>query len=138
QSHTAAYALHRDLLALRRDTAAFAHAASDVWPRAVDGCVLGASTFALRFFTPDHADDRLLIVNLGTDLVRRSIAEPLLAPPDGRDWIVAWSSEDAAYGGTGTALAWPDHGWHVAGESALLMAPGPRRERRPGPKRRTA
>jgi maltooligosyltrehalose trehalohydrolase len=131
ETHAGAYALHRDLLRLRAASAAFSlgHA---------DGCVLSPSAFALRYFTPDHAGDRVLIVNLGRDLHRRSFAEPLLAPPDGRDWIVEWSSEDPAYGGVGTPNPWPEHRWHIMGESALVLAPGARRERPPGPKRRTA
>ena len=127
-SHAAAYALHVDLLRLRREDQAFAA------PRAggVDGAVLSPSAFALRFFTPDHRDDRLLIVNLGADLRRASFAEPLLAPPHG-DWALRWSSEELAYGGGGTADPFPDGWWHVPAESALVLSPGPQRRRQPLP-----
>jgi maltooligosyltrehalose trehalohydrolase len=135
QAHAPAYALHTDLLRLRRDVAAFGD------PRAgcVDGCVLSTSAFALRFFTRDHADDHVLLVNLGADLPRASFAEPLLAPPTGTDWRVLWSSEDPAYGGGGTPDIFPDERWRIPGESALVLSPGPRRPHKPWPgSRRTA
>src|SRR5207245_2994951 len=75
ETHAEAYALHRDLLQLRREDEAFQRQRAG----GLDGAVLSASAFALRFFVDDHADDRLLIVNLGSDLNRDSFAEPLLA-----------------------------------------------------------
>jgi maltooligosyltrehalose trehalohydrolase len=127
-------ALHRDLLRLRRDDAAFA-----VRDRCdLDGCVLSASAFALRFFTPGHADDRVLVVNLGPELLRRSFAEPLLAPPRGCDWTVRWSSEQPAYGGAGMADPWPDEYWRIPAESAMVLAAGVCRPPVYSPKRRTA
>ena len=129
ESHAAAYAMHADLLRMRREDAALCA------PRAggVDGAVLSASAFALRFFTPDHQADRVLIVNLGADLFRTAFAEPLLAPPPNADWALRWSSEDPSYGGTGTPEVWPDDCWAIPGESALVLAPGPRRPWRPLP-----
>src|SRR6185369_6245282 len=88
ETHAEAYALHRDLLALRREDEAF-HAQRI---GGADGAVLSTAAFAVRFFTQDHADDRVLIVNLGGDLNRESFAEPLLAPPADRAWEVRWSS----------------------------------------------
>jgi maltooligosyltrehalose trehalohydrolase len=132
--HSEARALHADLLRLRRETAAFASADS----LGVDGCVLSASAFAIRYFTPDHLADHVLIVNLGADLHRQSIADPLLAPPIDTDWAVAWSSEDPAYGGSAYGDLWPDDCWRIAGESAVVLRPGQRRDPRFGPKRRTA
>ena len=82
-------ALHTDLLRLRRGTPALAAQRR----RGVDGAVLGAEALALRFFAPDadqdgepDAGDRLLVVNLGKDLVRPGIPEPLLAAPAGQRW----------------------------------------------------
>ena len=100
----------------------------------------GPSALALRFFTPDHADDRVVIVNLGADISRGSFAEPLLAPPAGTDWALRWSSEDPTYGGGGTPDTWPDACWVIPGESTLVLSPGPRRLRHPMPlvRRRTA
>ena len=129
ESHAAAYALHVDLLRIRRDDAAFTRPR----PGSVDGAVLSASAFALRFFTPDHRDDRLLVVNLGADLQRSSFPEPLLAPPPDADWMLRWSSEDASYDGGGTPDVFPDGWWHIPAESALVLMPGPRRPRRPLP-----
>src|SRR4029079_11597354 len=96
--HAGAYAFHRDLLALRRANAAFQSRSR----LGVDGAVLSDAAFAIRFFTGDHLDDRLLIVNLGDDLRRGSIADPLFAPPTpALDWTPQWSSEDPLYGGNG-------------------------------------
>ena len=133
QAHARAYALHQDLIELRRTDAAFRV------PRrgCVDGAVLSANAFALRFFSNDHLDDRLLIVNLGHDLTRASIAEPLMAPPtSAHDWTVRWSSENPAYGGRGTPAIWakdyadraiPDAGgadcYLFASESAIVLSP---------------
>jgi maltooligosyltrehalose trehalohydrolase len=134
-THAAAYALHIDLLRLRRDDTAFGLQERG----GVDGAVLAPSAFALRFFTPDHLDDRVLIVNLGPDIRRPSYAEPLLAPPPDADWTCRWSSEDAVYGGSGTPELWPDGTWVIPSESALVLSPGPLRSKRPLPLvRRTA
>ena len=45
-----------------------------------------------------YSDDRLLVVNLGSDLEMARVPEPLIAPPFGRRWKLKWSSEDARYG----------------------------------------
>jgi maltooligosyltrehalose trehalohydrolase len=135
RTHVEAYALHVDLLRIRREDAAFTLQQRG----AVDGAVLGPAAFALRYFTPDHMDDRILVVNLGADLSRTSFAEPLLAPPPDADWQCRWSSDDPAYGGAGTRDLWPDGVWEIPGESALVLSPGPRRRRQPLPlARRTA
>jgi maltooligosyltrehalose trehalohydrolase len=134
-THPAAYALHEDLLRLRRENEQF----RSQRPGGLDGAVLSPSGFVLRFFAPAHLEDALLIVNLGPDLTRPSIAEPLLAPPLDTDWMVAWSSEDPKYGGLGTPDLWPDGCWFIPGESAIVLVPGPKRQPRAKPKlRRTA
>jgi maltooligosyltrehalose trehalohydrolase len=122
-THAGLYALHIDLLRLRREDAAFRSQGCG----GIDGAVLSPSAFALRFFTEDHRDDRLLLVNLGVDIDRPSIPEPLLAPPLDTDWTVRWSSEDPTYGGTGTPDLWPRDCWHLPGETAIVLAPGARR-----------
>ena len=136
ESHAEAYKLHQDLVMLRKRTAAFRAAR----PGGLDGAVLSSRAFLLRFFTDDHLDDRLLIVNLGGDLLRASIAEPLLAPPSPtHDWTVCWSSENPAYGGGGTPPVWTgeyaDHavtnlstsgGYLFAAESAVVLGPSAR------------
>jgi maltooligosyltrehalose trehalohydrolase len=127
--------LHADLLRLRRDDPGFRAQRY----HGIDGAVLSAEAFVLRFFGDDRTNDRLLIVNLGRDLNRSSFAEPLLAPPIGCDWQVAWSSEDAAYGGCGTRDIWPGGRWSIPSECALVCAPAAACGPRPGPvRRRTA
>ncbi len=133
-SHAPTYAFHQDLLRMRRtDTAFRAQGAYGL-----DGAVLSTSAFALRFFTPEHADDRLLFVNLGPDLLFDSIAEPLVAPPFETDWQLRWSSEDPVYGGGGTADLWPGSRSLIPGACTIVLAPGPMRAPRITPKRRKA
>src|SRR5947199_104259 len=86
QTHAGAAAMHRDLLALRRDDPALG-----LHTRRIDGAVLGARAWLLRFFSDEG--DRLLIVNLGPDLTMRPAPEPLLAPIEGHDWDILWSGE---------------------------------------------
>jgi maltooligosyltrehalose trehalohydrolase len=121
ERHSAAVALHRDLLALRRSDRVF----SQQKARALDGAVLSRECFVLRFFG-DGGDDRLLFVNYGPDFNRSSLAEPLIAPPDGRKWLLLWSSDDAKYGGSGVAPFEDEKGWHLTGHSALAVCPAPR------------
>jgi len=120
RTHAHIYALHVDLLRVRREDVAFQLQGRSGF----DGAVLSGSAFVLRFFTEDHCDDRLLLVNLGTDLERSSIPEPLLAPPADAEWRVRWSSEDPAYGGLGTPNLWVRGCWRIPGESATVLAPG--------------
>ena len=119
EAHAPAYALHRDLLRLRKSEAAFRlHR-----PGAVDGAVLAPEAFVLRFLADSDPDERLLVINLGADLVAASFAEPLLAPVAGATWTVQWSSEDPAYGGCGTPQVVSDAGWRIPSHSAVLLAP---------------
>jgi len=126
ETNEAAYALHRDLLALRRDSTAFRNQRAG----GVDGAVLSRSAFVLRYFTETIEDLRVLIVNLGGDLTRASYSEPLLAPPADRDWVVEWSSEDPRYGGGGTPHLSVHGRWSLPGTSAIVLAPSTRRPMR--------
>jgi maltooligosyltrehalose trehalohydrolase len=119
ERHAEAYALHQDLLAVRRADRAF-HGEPR---RALEGAVIGPEAFVLRYF-PRGAEDRLLVVNLGRDLVLVPAPEPLLAPPADRGWAIAWSSEDPRYGGGGTAALETEAGWRIPGHAAVLLAPG--------------
>jgi maltooligosyltrehalose trehalohydrolase len=116
ERHAAALALHRDLLRLRREDPVFAAQR----PGGLDGSVLGAEAFLLRYFG-DGGDDRLLLVNLGTDLSLRSIPDPLAAPPEGRRWEVLWSSEHPAYGGCGTPPVETPKRWRLPGHAAVVL-----------------
>jgi len=122
EKHAKTYALHRDLLRLRH---ALRRLRGD--ERGVDGAVLSTGAFVLRLFMQRRADDRLLVVNVGADVRRWSIAEPLLAPPFESEWALEWSSEDPKYGGGGIAQVLPPDGhWWFPGDSAVLLAPQPR------------
>jgi maltooligosyltrehalose trehalohydrolase len=112
------YAVHCDLIALRREDAVFA----SQMPGGLDGAVLTREAFVLRYFDGAQ-DDRLLLVNLGRELAIDPAPEPLLAPPAGARWEVRWSSEDPRYGGFGTPPVEGDEGWHLPAESAIVMRP---------------
>lgn len=115
--HAEGIELHRDLLKLRREDPVLRVRER----RQIDGAVLCPETLLLRWFGPD-GDDRLLFVNLGRDSQLDPGPEPLLAPPEGREWVVAWSSENPRYGGRGTVPPLPERGgWNIAGHSALLL-----------------
>jgi len=121
KTHAASYALHRDLLALRRNDAAFRNAQG---LGGVDGFVLNDQAFAIRIFGAD-AGDRLLIVNLGRRVVLPSVSDPLFAPPEGTMWRTLWSSNDNAYGGDGTPAIESDHGVTLPAECAVVLSPAP-------------
>jgi maltooligosyltrehalose trehalohydrolase len=121
-AHASMYALHCDLLKLRKRDAAFSAQEAG----ALDGAVLGPAAFVLRFF--NEAGDRLLVVNLGMDLTLAPAPEPLLAPPSSAGWKTLWSSEDPAYGGCGTPILDGDHHWRIPGRSAIVLEPGLARE----------
>lgn len=112
-----ALALHRDLIALRREV--FAGGA-----RRIDGATLGDQAFVLRYFASDGDDDLLLIVNLGVDQRHETIAEPVLAPVDGRSWRLRWSSEHPDYGGTGIPAPVSEGAWNIPGHAAIVLAAG--------------
>ena len=114
--HRHAYALHRDLLTLRRADPAISAAAAV----SVDGAVLTPTAFVLRYGA-GSLEARLLIVNLGPDFAPAALPEPLLAPPAGCRWVVAWSSEAVEYGGSGRAPLDPDTELLFPGECALLL-----------------
>ena len=90
----------------------------------LDGAVLGAQAFVLRYFV-EAGQDRLMIVNLGPDLHLAQAPEPLLAPPEDKLWQVIWSSEYPAYGGSGFVHPDTDHNWLIQGESATVLSPTP-------------
>jgi maltooligosyltrehalose trehalohydrolase len=117
-THAAAYRLHRDLLRLRREDPVFRAQK----PGGVDGAVLGAEAFVLRYFG-GNGDDRLLLVNFGVDLRLEPAPEPLLAPPGGRVWDVLWTSEDPQYGGIGSPPPDGPEGWWLPGHATVALRP---------------
>jgi maltooligosyltrehalose trehalohydrolase len=118
--HRQVHDLHRDLLRLRREDPVFRTQRRG----RLDGAVLGAEAFVLRFFADDGLD-RLLVVNLGRDLRLAVAPEPLLAPPAGMLWRVLWSSEAPKYGGAGTPPLESEGGWMLRGGAAVVLAPRP-------------
>jgi maltooligosyltrehalose trehalohydrolase len=120
ETNAGAYRLHRDLLAIRRSDPAIAAAAT----AGIDGAVIAQNAFVIRYGR-GAADDRLLIVNLGADLCLTPVPEPLLAPPEGHEWRLLWTSEATGYGGDGRAPVRTHPEWLVRGESAMLLGPRP-------------
>jgi len=112
-------ALHRDLIALRRDDLVLSSGT-----REVDGAVIGPQAFVIRFFATGGAD-RLLVVNLGNDLLLEVVPEPLLAPPDPqKGWTRIWHSDELRYGGRGAPIPETDVGtWRIQSESTTLLGP---------------
>jgi maltooligosyltrehalose trehalohydrolase len=118
--HQEEYALHRDLLSLRRNDPVFQ--ASQQSNR-IDGAVLSQDAWVIRFFGENPGDDRLLLVNLSRDLHLVPAPEPLLAAPKGYVWDAMWFSDDPRYGGMGMP-PWPMKGlWYLQGESAVVLHP---------------
>jgi maltooligosyltrehalose trehalohydrolase len=116
-THAPSWLLHRDLIALRRNDATLGQQGEG----GIDGAVLSATAFVLRFFDTGD-DDRLLIVNLGSAFVLDVAPEPLLAPPMSSRWELIWSSEDPRYGGAGTPPLDTDGVWRLPAEAAVLLA----------------
>ncbi len=110
------YALHKDLICLRKTDPVFSR------PRAggIDGAVLAPEAFVLRFFAPDE-QDRLLLINLGADLVLPGLQEPLLAPVEGRSWKMVWSSESPKYGGRGSGHLNITDAVNIPGHAAFVL-----------------
>jgi len=118
QRHASIYALHRDLLELRRTDPVLGQR-----PCRIDGAALTDEAWMLRFFSRSGAD-RLLIVNLGRDLLLGPAPEPLLAPIEGQAWRLLWSSEAPVYGGSGGPAQDAVGDWLISGQSAIVLTPG--------------
>jgi maltooligosyltrehalose trehalohydrolase len=118
ERHAEIYALHADLLRMRREDPVLAAQGT----HGVDGAVLGPDAFVIRLFGPEN-DDRLLLVNLGDELALAPAPEPLLAPPERGGWEVVWSSEHPRYGGNGWAALDDDERWKLAAHAACLARP---------------
>jgi maltooligosyltrehalose trehalohydrolase len=119
ERHAQAYALHKDLLALRRSEPVFQAQRAGGY----DGAVLGSDAFVLRFFGSAN-DDRLLLVNFGRAEHLNPAPEPLLAPPFGQRWITQWSSESPKYGGPGAVEPESEENWRIPAEAAVVLRPG--------------
>jgi maltooligosyltrehalose trehalohydrolase len=121
--HARSLQMHRDLLRLRRDDPTFRRVQRRGF---VDGAVLGPDAFVLRFFGDTIEGDRLLLVNLGIDLTLDPVPEPLLAPPLGLRWQQMFTSEDPAYGGSGSPPVDTElEGWHLHGRCCVVCRAAP-------------
>lgn len=118
ESHAEEVALHRDLLRLRREEPLFSRQ-----DRQLDGAILGAESFMVRFFSEGYRDDRILVVNLGAQLDVNPSPLPLLGPPENCEWQVQWSTEDPKYGGNGTPALDSDLNWVIPGHAAVVLKP---------------
>jgi len=117
QKHVKHYMLFCDLIKIRREDPVFRSQRVG----GVDGAILAPEAFLLRFFGEED-DDRLILFNFGKDTELEPSPEPLLAPPQDRYWKLMWSSEDPAYGGTGTPPPEDEDGiWRVLGEAAVVL-----------------
>ena len=123
EKHAETYALHRDLLKLRKSEAVFSRQ-----DRQFDGAILGPAAFVVRFFSEGYHDDRLLVVNLGVELHFNPSPEPLLGPPANTEWQVQWSSEDPRYGGDGTAPLDSELNWIIPAHAAVVLQPAKTKE----------
>jgi maltooligosyltrehalose trehalohydrolase len=110
--HAEALALHRALLAMRRDDPAFAR--QD--PRQIAGAALGPQALALRHAGEGDGGERLVLLNLGRALRLDPCSEPLLSLPKGRRWGLLLSSEESRFGGPGATFP--------TGEQAPFVVPG--------------
>jgi maltooligosyltrehalose trehalohydrolase len=117
QRNVAAVALHRDLIALRREIFADGQ-------RRVDAATLGHQAWVLRYFASDESDSLLLIVSLGLDQRYETISEPLFAANEACPWRLRWSSEHPDYGGTGIPAPVTDGIWQIPGHAAIVLASG--------------
>jgi maltooligosyltrehalose trehalohydrolase len=117
------YALHRDLLKLRKSDPLFSKQT-----RQFDGAVLAREAFVVRFFSETFREDRLLLVNLGTQLFLNPSPEPLLGPSENTAWEIMWSSEDPKYGGDGTPVLDSDRNWIIPAHAAVVMKPVEKKE----------
>lgn len=109
------YRLYQDLLALRRADPAFAEQRAD---RVATACLTDRA-FVLRFAS--QQGDRLVVVNLGADLVLDPAAEPLLAPPAGATWALVLASEDVKYGGSSYRKPYDDGKWSLTAMSTYVL-----------------
>jgi maltooligosyltrehalose trehalohydrolase len=123
EKHAEIYALHGDLLKLRESEPLFSRQT-----REFDGAVLGPEAFVVRFFSGNFRDDRLLVVNLGAQLFLNPSPVPLLGPPKESQWQVLWSTENAKYGGNGTAPLDSEANWTIPAHAAVVLRPATNQE----------
>ena len=90
--------------------------------RRLAGAVLSPHALVLRYFGSEQEGDRLVLLNLGTELEVAPCPEPLLAPPPGNKWRLLLASEQVRYGGMGTPAFMEDTRMRVPGQTSLVLA----------------
>jgi maltooligosyltrehalose trehalohydrolase len=119
-SNQPSFLYHKHLLSIRRSEMVFRAEER----KGIDGEVVGENAFLLRYFGKVSSQDRLLIVNLGSDLRLDPNPHPLSAPPRGCEWKVIISSEDPAYGGNSTFPLKMDGIVAIPGHAAFFVGSG--------------
>src|SRR5262249_48761103 len=119
EEHASIYALHKDLLRIRREDRVISAQAREM----IDGAVCSEHAFVLRW-TGGDLGERLLVVNLGAEVELHPAPEPLLAPPRSVQWHMIWSSDEPRYDGPGALNPSTPQGWTLPGESAILLGAG--------------
>ena len=141
-----AVALVRDLIRLRRTDPTLRQQGIDdpddcdrgVLSHTIDGAVISDDALVLRYFGERRELDRIVLVNLGKRCQAYPLAEPLAAPPLNMVWRPMWSSEDPAYGGSGTpSIDSDDGGWWLPAHATVLLRPVPRDGAPPAPRQAT-
>jgi maltooligosyltrehalose trehalohydrolase len=115
EEHKHFYQLHKDLIRIRKKI---------ITPfvlenKSYDGAVLSDNCFLLRYFLDDN--DWLTIFNIGKDLHLNPAPEPLLAPPENKEWDIYWSTEESDYLGYGTPAYETEENWRITGYSAAIF-----------------
>ncbi len=117
QKHESWYRLHSDLLSIRNSDPVFFKSNRIC----IDGAVLGDDLFILRYFGID-CGDRLMIVNLGSDVFLPSISDPFSVPPDNSVWELVWYSENPLYGGSGAVPLNPAQSWAISARCTYFLS----------------
>jgi maltooligosyltrehalose trehalohydrolase len=120
ETHAETYALFTDLLRLRREDPAFSDQDRDT----LYGTVVDDTAFVVRFAT-GTGHDRLLAVSLRTSFDAGVLADPLVAPLEGKSWRVVFTTDEPKYGGLGRAPVTGDGHIPILGGSAVVLAPEP-------------
>lgn len=120
-AHPHMSAMFRELMHLRRNEPL-------LWDDGlkVEGTVLSADAFLLRYSAPGD-QERLLLVNLGADWNQKQLPEPLLGLPLEMRWEQVFSSEAPQYGGHGTPVFEDESGYHLPAHSAVYLKAAPAR-----------
>ena len=113
-------ALHKSLILLRHSEQIFSVSKR----KGMDGAVISEDAFVLRYFGVEEENDRLLLVNLGSDYSLHPLSEPLFSNPTGMEWRVEWYSEDPLFGGSGAdELFDKQGGMRIVAKCAYYLRP---------------